>query len=92
MITNQMTIKTPTYDFTFTVLDDKNRYVTIEVREEWGASGDFCDTWEECLASAVLNAREFEDIHDIVFSILFHDVISNKRLFMNKLRELSAKE
>ena len=91
MITYKTTIKTYPYDFSFTVLDDKDKFATIEVEEEWGVSGDICSTWEECLANAVLKAKEFENTQDIVFSILFHDVISDKRLFMNKLRELSMK-
>jgi len=88
MLTHETVFQTYPYDYRFKVFDDSKKVVTIELENEWGASGESYPDWEHCLASAILNCLDYADYADLVFAALFHDMISDKRKFCNALSEL----
>ena len=91
MKTHETHYATYPYDFFFRVFDNKEKIVTIELEEEWGVSSMPCETWEAGLADAIITAKEYADVKDLVFSVFFHDMISDRKLFMEKLAEYNKK-
>ena len=77
------------YDFYFRVFDDKEKIVTIELENEWSVSSMPCKAWEDGLAEALIKAEKFADLSDLLFSVLFHDMVSNRRRLVEKLKEYS---
>lgn len=91
MITYETKHRTYPYDFYFRVFDDKEKIVTIELEEEWGVSSLPCKEWEEGLADAIIRAKEFVDPANLLFAVFSHNMISNRRLLVQKLNEFNKK-
>lgn len=85
--TNERKIKTYPFDFIFRTMENGKIIATVEIEDEWGASGEMCDTEEQAIATAIINASEFDDISDMIYPVLAHDIVRDKRAFINYLRK-----